>query len=677
MSNLFNENVIVCNCGGTMDIDGKKLAKACGMTTPCNVSTSLCRSETDRLAEAMTGARNSGKELIVACTQESAIFDSIAEENECPTPATVNIREMAGWTDDTAKAMPKMAALMRQAGDSKRPGRSLSLTSHGRCLIYADAGRPNGGVSTALELGTRLNGTLGVTVMIANYADDLSVTPNSGLVTTGKIRTASGHFTNFDLVIDKFAESAPHSRGSIVFGDLQDGVETSCDVLIDLTGDTPLFTGWEKRDGYLRAEADDSLAIGKLEREALQLIGEFEKPIYVNFDDTICAHSRNKISGCSRCLDVCPAGAIKSMGDHVDVDPAICGGCGLCGAVCPSGAVQTAYPPSDQLLSEIARLLEYYTEAGGKNASLLLHDSSYGHELIEMMARYGRGLPAHVLPVSMHAVGRAGHDLIVGAIALGYQQVFILLNPNKSLENEPLIAQRDLAKTMLAGVGVSGDEQIVLLDDPDPDLIADKLYNKAFKRSGKPAPFSPVGTPRGYTRLAMRGLATSNKIKHAVIALPNGAPYGRVNIDTDNCTICLSCVSACPAGALQDNPDAPQLLFREDACLQCGICVATCPEKVIKLEPQFNLADSAMAAELVIEDIPFSCTECGKPFGSTRSIEKVISKLSDHSMFQQSARTDMLKMCEDCRVEAMFAQNDKTMDVGERRKPRTTDDYLN
>jgi ferredoxin len=111
--------------------------------------------------------------------------------------------------------------------------------------------------------------------------------------------------------------------------------------------------------------------------------------------------------------------------------------------------------------------------------------------------------------------------------------------------------------------------------------------------------------------------------------------------------------------------------------LQCGICVATCPEKVIKLEPQFNLADSAMAAELVIEDIPFSCTECGKPFGSTRSIEKVISKLSDHSMFQQSARTDMLKMCEDCRVEAMFAQNDKTMDVGERRKPRTTDDYLN
>ena len=29
MPNLFNDQVIVCNCGGTMDIDGKKLAKEC------------------------------------------------------------------------------------------------------------------------------------------------------------------------------------------------------------------------------------------------------------------------------------------------------------------------------------------------------------------------------------------------------------------------------------------------------------------------------------------------------------------------------------------------------------------------------------------------------------------------------------------------------------------------
>jgi ferredoxin len=677
MPQLFNDQVIVCNCGGTMDIDGKKLAKSCGATGSCDVATSLCRTQTDRLAAAMTAARNSKTKLIVACTQETATFDAIAEELGYDAPQTVNIRELAGWSDESAKALPKMAALMRHAADSYRAGRSLSLLSQGRCLIYADAGRANGGSDAALALGAQLNGTLGVTVMIANADDTIAASATAGLVTTGTIQSATGHFTNFDLVINKFAEAAPHSRENLVFGARQDGVETSCDLLIDLTGGTPFFSGWEKRDGYFRARADDSLAMARIEREAKHLIGEFEKPIYVNFDDNICAHSRNKIGGCSRCLDVCPAGAITSLGDHVNIDPAICGGCGLCAAVCPSGAAQTAYPPADQLLSGMAQLLAYYHEAGGKSASLLLHDDSYGLEVIEMMARYGRGLPSHVIPVSMHAMGRAGHDLMVNAIALGYQQVFVLLNPAKSVENAPLAAQYDLAVAMLDGVGVHAKNQIILIDDSDPDAVAEILYNSPIKPKGKPAPFSPVGTPRGMVRLAMRGLASTNNSKHATIALPDSAPYGRVTIDTDNCTICLSCVSACPAGALQDNPDAPQLLFREDACLQCGICVATCPEKVIALTPQFNLADSAMSAELVIEDTPFACTECGKPFGSAKSIEKIITRLSGHSMFQQGARTDMLKMCEDCRVEAMFAQNDKTMDIAERRKPRTTDDYLN
>ena len=98
----------------------------------------------------------------------------------------------------------------------------------------------------------------------------------------------------------------------------------------------------------------------------MPMIGEFEKPIYVNFDENLCAHSRNQIDGCSRCLDVCPAGAITSAGDTVSIDPAICGGCGFCGAVCPSGAAQTVYPPIDALLGNVDRLVDTYLEAGVK-----------------------------------------------------------------------------------------------------------------------------------------------------------------------------------------------------------------------------------------------------------------------------------------------------------------------
>ena len=111
--------------------------------------------------------------------------------------------------------------------------------------------------------------------------------------------------------------------------------------------------------------------------------------------------------------------------------------------------------------------------------------------------------------------------------------------------------------------------------------------------------------------------------------------------------------------------------------MQCGICVATCPEKAISLTSQFNLSDEAMSAKVIIEDQPFDCTVCGKTFGSKKSIERIIEKLSAHTMFEKEGRTEMLKMCEDCRVGAMFKENDKLLDTKDRPKPRTTDDYLN
>ena len=672
MMKLSGQEVLVCDCGATMDIDGAKLEKACSAAGGCTVATSLCRDQIDRYEAALEAT--DGASLIVACTQETAVFSSVAEDLGKPVPDFVNIRELAGWSEDSG-TLPKMAALLRMAAEPDTPARSLTLTSTGRCLIYADGARGNG-VEAAMELAGALKDSLGVTVMITNAGDDILAGGDSGMVTRGTIRAATGHFTAFDLVIDGFAAAHPSSRSFVTFDDPQDEVESGCDLIIDITGGTPLFTGWEKRDGYLRADAEDRLRLKQLAAEAAEMIGEFEKPIYVEYDADLCAHSRNSLAGCSRCLDVCPAGAITTAGDTVAIDPAICGGCGYCGAVCPSGAAQTVVPAADMFGQQMATLLDHYLDAGGKTPRLLLADDSHGAQMIEMMARFGPGLPADMLPLTMHSVGRVGHDLLVTAVAQGYEQVVIIANPAKADETTQIGAQVTLARALMSGVGGDDEARFVVIDEADPDKVAALVRGDRPKASPKPAPFSPIGSPRGITRLAMRGLAGAQKVGDAAIPLPDGAPYGRVEINTDSCTICLSCVSACPAGALQDNPDAPQLLFREDACLQCGICVATCPEKVIDLVPQFNLADSAMNAELVIEDTPFHCTGCNKPFGSTRSIERVIAKLEGHSMFTGGKQLDMLKMCEDCRVGAMFEEGVRLMEVGERRRPRSADDYL-
>jgi ferredoxin len=131
-----------------------------------------------------------------------------------------------------------------------------------------------------------------------------------------------------------------------------------------------------------------------------------------------------------------------------------------------------------------------------------------------------------------------------------------------------------------------------------------------------------------------------------------GAPFGTLLVDTDRCTLCLSCVSACPEAALADNPDAPQLKFIEKNCVQCGLCATTCPEDAISLQPRLWLADGGKARKnprVIAQAEPFQCIKCSKPFGTLRAIENMMTKLAGHAAFQGAA-ADRLKMCSDCRV---------------------------
>ena len=41
-------------------------------------------------------------------------------------------------------------------------------------------------------------------------------------------------------------------------------------------------------------------------------VGEFEKPKFFDYKQKICAHTRNGQIGCTACIDVCSAQAIRS-----------------------------------------------------------------------------------------------------------------------------------------------------------------------------------------------------------------------------------------------------------------------------------------------------------------------------------------------------------------------------
>ncbi len=187
-----------------------------------------------------------------------------------------------------------------------------------------------------------------------------------------------------------------------------------------------------------------------------------------------------------------------------------------------------------------------------------------------------------------------------------------------------------------------------------------------------------MGAKRDVQRLALRELQRAAPAPVDVIALPEGAPYGKVEINVEGCTLCLACVSACPTGALGDDQERPLLKFSEDACVQCGLCKATCPEKVISLVPQLDFRAATAAARLLKQEDPFYCISCGKPFGTKSTIERVAAKLEGkHWMFTNAPqRLDVLKMCDNCRVIAVTKDSLDPYGGPPRPNVRTTEDYL-
>jgi Na+-translocating ferredoxin:NAD+ oxidoreductase RNF subunit RnfB len=663
---MTERHILVCSCEDTMPQAAAAVRRACP-GAKVSEGRQFCRAELERFRTAAQG----GDPLIVSCTQEAPLFGEVATELGVPAPAFVNIRETAGWSSEAREALPKMAALLAAAAEPTPATPVVALKSDGVALLYGKDER-------IIEAAQLLKEHLDITVLLTPGAAPAPPRVTEFPVVRGFIRNAKGALGGFEVTVDGYATPHPSSRDELIFGPTRDGAVSRCDLIIDLSGGAPLFPAADLRDGYLRADPGDAAAILRLVMKARDLTGEFEKPRYISFHEELCAHSRASIVGCHRCLDLCPTGAIAPAGNHVAIDAAICAGCGQCAAACPTGAAAYALPPADALLRRLRTLLAAYRQAGGREPVVLFHDGEHGTDLIDALARFGDGLPANVLPVAVNEVTQVGLEVVAAAFAYGAAAVRFLLRAKPRHDIAGLAKTIALAEPILGGLGFNGPRAATIETD-DPDALGMALRTlPAMPPAVEAAQFAPVGGKREVLRLSLRELHGVAPAPRDVVPLPADAPFGAVIVDTTGCTLCLSCVSACPTGALSGDPDKPMLRFSEDACVQCGLCRATCPEKVIALQPQIDFRAATAQARVIKQEEPFACIRCGKPFGVKSTIERVAAKLEGkHWMYKDSkSRLDLIKMCDDCRVTVTTEQQFDPFGAPQRPRPRTTDDYL-
>jgi ferredoxin len=365
----------------------------------------------------------------------------------------------------------------------------------------------------------------------------------------------------------------------------------------------------------------------------------------------ICQYSGRLQTGCSRCLSVCPVGAISTSRDGIVIDQLQCTECGACAAVCPTGAIQylrfsdrsfidffadfSFLAGMTVVLGSEEHFHKFWWQNGGSSASQKFSNTVFV-EFPEIQALTAMHL-LFLLSRGVLRVILAGESVSVplqeqvSAVNTVFSSLFALSEEKKN----PVMISPVNALSVLLSVPQSAEP-----------VLKTPLLHASF-------------TDRRQLLISLFRFLQEQSGRTVQLSGKPFAAFGTIECDSTKCTLCLACLNECRISVLESRAEDWSLNHRSLACVQCGVCVAVCPEDALQRKHGLTLDQQAFDSQQLAQAEPMTCRSCGKVFGTRQSFDRVM-QLLDHKNNEAGNQPDSRKnmdifqYCETCRVVKLY-----------------------
>ncbi len=367
-------------------------------------------------------------------------------------------------------------------------------------------------------------------------------------------------------------------------------------------------------------------------------IGEYQVDEVIVCNSTICQYSAPHKTGCTRCADVCPAEAVTLTEDGVQIDQQRCTECGNCIATCPTGALQYLRFNDQQFLQYWSQLKVPGIETIVIGSEAQLHRFWWRTEASSFSSTFFLEYPNPQALTSMHFLALYG----AGAMRI------LLLTDAEEGKEETFMEQVGQANQIVASL--DGDPQTI--HTTDPSKLSPLLAQAGERQSTRIAVIKDKGNRRATLAALLSSLVEERTASPSRLDNEYFSTFGTILCDEERCTQCLACLSCCHIEALQADEEHFALLSNSSHCVQCGSCIALCPENALSGRNGLELDGDFFKYHELSKAEPALCANCGKVFGTRKSLDRVRLLLAEKS--PQNFDSELLAYCDTCRVVRIF-----------------------